>query len=111
MGQRHDPQKVKNFLDVLYQGMGMVKKRGEFLEGLIGEEWFNIDSKQCKHFFDNSLLKWQGMADYILRPFEDVDYNLDFYISENGEVVPWYNEMHPYGYDVQIKYIRMRWKF
>jgi len=107
MGQRHDPQKVKNFLDVLYQGMGMVKKRGEFLEGLIGEEWFNIDSKQCKHFFDNSLLKWQGMADYILRPFEDVDYNLDFYISENGEVVPWYNEMHPYGYDVQIKYIRM----
>jgi hypothetical protein len=107
MGQRHDPQKVKNFLDVLYQGMGMVKKRGEFLEGLIGEEWFNIDSKQCKHFFENSLLKWQGMADYILRPFEDVDYNLDFYISENGEVVPWYNEMHPYGYDVQIKYIRM----
>lgn len=107
MGQRHDPQKVKNFLGVLYQGMGMVKRKGKFLEGLIGEEWFNIDSKQCKHFFENSLLKWHGMADYILRTFEDVDQYFDYEISENGEVVQWYDEMDPYGYEVQIKYIRM----
>ena len=108
MGQRHDPQKVKNFLGVLYQGMGMVKRKGKFLEGLIGEEWFNIDSKQCKHFFENSLLKWHGMADYILRTFEDVDQYFDYEISENGEVVQWYDEMDPYGYEVQIKYIRMK---
>jgi len=107
MGNGHDPKKVNNFLEVLYQRMGMVKKRGEFLGGLIGEEWFNIDSKQCKYFFDNSLLKWQGMVDYILRTFEDVDQYFDFDISENGEVVQWYDEMDPYGYDVQIKYIRM----
>ena len=74
---------------------------------MIGEEWFNIDSKQCKHFFENSLLKWHGMADYILRTFEDVDQYFDYEISENGEVVQWYDEMDPYGYEVQIKYIRM----
>lgn len=107
MGQRHDPQKAKYFLDVLYQGMGMVKKRGEFLEGLIDEEWFNIDSKQCKHFFENSLVEWKGMVDYILRTYEDTNQYYNYDISENGEVVQWYDEMHPYGYDVQIKYIRM----
>lgn len=106
MGQRHDPQKVENFLYVLYQGMGIGSKRGEFLEGLIGEKWFTIDSKQCKIFFENSLVKWKRMVDYILRTYEDTD---QFYndISENGEVVRWYDEMHPYGYDIQIKYIRM----
>lgn len=107
MGNRHDPQKVENFLEVLYQEMGMGKERDEFLEELIGEEWFNIDSKQCKHFFENSLLKWQGMIDYILRTYEDVDKYFDYDISENGEVAQWYDEMHPYGYDRQIKYIRM----
>mgnify|MGYP000901624164 CR=1 FL=1 len=107
MGNRHDPKKVENFLEVLYQEMGTVKERGEFLEGLIGEEWFNIDSKQCKHFFENSLLKWHGMIDYILVTFEDTDQYYDYDISENREVDQWYDEMHPYGYDRQIKYIRM----
>lgn len=47
------------------------------------------------------------MVDYILRTYEDTNQYYNYDISENGEVVQWYDEMHPYGYDVQIKYIRM----
>ena len=107
MGHRHDPKKVSNFLGVLYQGTGMVMARGEFLEGLIGEKWFNIDSRQCKHFFENSLIKWEGMVDYILRTSENVDQFMDSDVSENGEVIKWYDEIYPYDYSIQIKYVRM----
>lgn len=107
MGHRHDSQKVSNFLGVLYQKMGKVMARGEFLEGLIGEEWFNIDSRQCKHFFVNSLIKWEGMADYILRTSEDVDQFMDSDVSEHRGMIKLYDVIYPYDYSIQIQYIRM----
>lgn len=107
MGHRHDSKKRRNFLGVLYQKMGTVMARSEFLEGLIGEEWFNIDSIQCKYFFENSLIKWEGMVDYILRTSEDVDQFMDSDVSENGGLIKWYDGIYSYDYSIQIQYIRM----
>lgn len=109
MGYKHDFQKVKNFLGLLYQRTGI--ERGEFLTRLISAKWFNIDSQPCKYFFEYSLSNWEGMTDDILRLFGNFDQFMNFDVSENGEVIQWNDEIYKcdiytYRY-VQIEYIRM----